>query len=192
MRSQELVHMLAERCPAQGRFVLGIDGPDAAGKTTLAEAVGDLLGPRAVRASIDGFHRPAAVRHAVPYENGFDVERLASGLLRPFRVGAGEVLVRAYDHVADAPREAVSRVAADAVLVLDGVFLGQVQPELDLWVFLEVPPEVTLSRAAARDADFQEVLYRERYLPAQARYRPTVRADVVVDNSDPASPRLVP
>lgn len=190
MRQIELVRLLVELMPATGRSVLGIDGPDAAGKTTLADAVAARLGERALRASVDGFHRPAAQRQVLPYEDSFDTERLAADLLAPFAAGAPQVLVRAYDHLADAPAEVVAPVPADAVLVLDGVFLGRLRRHLTTWVFLDVPPEVTLTRAAVRDAGFSEQRYRERYLPAQARYRPTVEPDLLVDNRDPARPRL--
>jgi uridine kinase len=190
VRRIELLQLLAARC-APGT-VLGIDGPDAAGKTTLADALAAELGVRALRATVDGFHLPAAERHVLPYEDSFDVQRLVSQLLEPFRTGAPSVLVRSWDWVRDAPDPVEAAVPADGVLVLDGVFLGQVRDQLDVWVFLDVPPEVTLARAAVRDLAFSAARYRERYLPAQARYRATVRADLVVDNRDPEQPRLLP
>lgn len=45
---------------------VAIDGPDAAGKTMLADALAGRLagaGRQIVRASIDGFHRPRAERY---------------------------------------------------------------------------------------------------------------------------------
>ena len=45
---------------------VAIDGVDAAGKTTLADALAGVLiqrGRAVIRASIDGFHRPRAERH---------------------------------------------------------------------------------------------------------------------------------
>jgi uridine kinase len=50
--------LLAQR----DRIVVGIDGPDAAGKSTFADSLSDRLGTSTVRASIDGFHHPRAVR----------------------------------------------------------------------------------------------------------------------------------
>ena len=41
---------------------VAVDGPDAAGKTTLADELAAVLearGRTAIRASVDGFHRPA-------------------------------------------------------------------------------------------------------------------------------------
>ena len=92
--------------------------------------------------------------------------------------------------------------AVDAVLLFDGVFL--LRPELaeawDLRIFVVVRPEESLRRALDRDRDLfgsrDEVgrRYRTRYLPGQrlyaARVRPAERADVVVENDDPARPSL--
>lgn len=170
-----LAHEVVRRGLEQDRVVLGIDGPDAAGKTTLADAVAALLPPPVVRASVDDFLRPYDERQALPYDESFDVPALVAAVLEPFVASVGP-----------------------GVLVLDGVFLHR--PELrgflTLSVFLDVPPEETLRRARVRDLDRfgslgeVERRYADRYLPAQARYRPTVRADLVVDNADPHSPVL--
>jgi hypothetical protein len=65
---------------------VAIDGPDAAGKTILADEVAPALaarGGRTIRASIDGFHRPRADRYRRGpdspygyYEDSFDYEGL--------------------------------------------------------------------------------------------------------------------
>ncbi len=49
----------------QGTLRVAIDGIDAAGKTTLADELAELLDRadcQVLRASIDGFHHPASVR----------------------------------------------------------------------------------------------------------------------------------
>jgi uridine kinase len=64
------VHALVRRLAAavdellerQPRVLVGIDGPDAAGKTMLADQLAAALQSNAVRASIDGFHNPISVR----------------------------------------------------------------------------------------------------------------------------------
>ncbi|UOY02771.1 hypothetical protein [Blastococcus sp. PRF04-17] len=91
----------------------------------------------------------------------------------------------------------------EAIVVADGVFLHR--PELcDLWtvsVYLRVSEQESLRRALIRDAPRfgtpAEVArrYRSRYLPGQALYRavadPEGTADVVVDNENPAAPRVL-
>ena len=184
----------------RGRLVLAIDGPDAAGKTTLARALADRL-PAAVLVSIDGWHRPRALRNDY-YRDSFDLEALVGDCLQPFAGGAPRIRTACFDHVADGPVDVRIAVPAEAVLVVEGVFL--LRPELRGWwdvsVYLHVPEIVTLERAVERDrflGDEDEVRgrYEARYLPGQAHYReiadPMGAADVVVDNSDPAQPRVL-
>jgi uridine kinase len=194
---------------------VAVDGPDAAGKTTLADELAEVLGGRGrrvVRASIDGFHRPRAARYRLGpdspegyYLDSFDLEALRASLLEPLGPGGSRVYRSAvFDHRADGPLAELPEVAPDdAVLVLDGVFL--LRPELvddwDLRIVVSVTPEESLSRARVRDAPLVgsaaeiERRYRTRYLPGQRLYdsvaRPTAVADLVVLNDDPARPRLV-
>jgi uridine kinase len=190
------------------RTLVAIDGPDAAGKTTLADSLLGLLSRPVLRASIDAFHRPRAARLARGplspegcYRDTFDLDALVDELLEPFAAGATTVATGVFDHARDLPaRTEATHVPGNAVLVVDGVFL--LRPELrgrwDLAVHLHVPPETTIERALGRDAELmggaEQVLvrYRERYLPAQELYRaeadPSAHADLVVDSSDPAHP----
>lgn len=194
--------------PPGTRTLVAIDGPDAAGKTTLADSLVGLVSRPVLRASIDGFHRPRAARLARGplspegcYRDTFDLRALVDELLDPFAAGAATVATGVFDHARDLPaRTEAMHVASDAVLVVDGVFL--LRPELrsrwSLAVHLHVPPETTIERALGRDADLmggaEQVLvrYRERYLPAQELYRaesdPFAYADLVIDSSDPAHP----
>jgi uridine kinase len=193
---------------------VAIDGPDAAGKTTLADELAEALRPTGrelIRASIDGFHRPRAERYRRGadsprgyYEDSFDHAALRRMLLAPLGPG-GDRRHRCvvFDFRTDAFVDDPGRVAAaDAVLLFDGVFL--LRPELcdawDLTVFVTVEPDESLYRALERDVelfgsrDEVERRYRTRYLPGQAIYldeaRPLDRADAVVVNDDPAAPQL--
>lgn len=210
MTLTELVARAIERrLSAPGsRTLVAIDGPDAAGKTTVADSLVGRLSRPVLRASVDGFHRPRAERLARGalsaegcYRDSFDHAALVSELLDPFAAGAGSVATGVLDHARDLPaRSEATQVPCDAVLVVDGVFL--LRPELrdrwDLAVHLHVPPETTLERALRRDADLmggeEQVLvrYSERYLPAQELYRaeadPFAHAVLVVDATDPQHP----
>jgi uridine kinase len=208
-----LADLIAACHPAHPLRV-AVDGVDAAGKTTLAdELVAPLTerGRTVVRASVDGFHRPRADRYrrgelsaAGYYHDSFDYAALRADLLDPLGPGGtGRYRTATFDLRADQPRaEPYLAAAADAVLVVDGVFL--LRPELgdawDLRIFVDVPFQEALRRALDRDrvlfgsAEAVAERYRRRYLPAQRRYLATVLprrvADVVVDNRDPATPRL--
>jgi len=191
---------------------VAIDGPDAAGKTTLAqELVAPLQarGRQIIRASIDGFHNPARVRHGRGptspegyYYDSFNYAALAESLLAPLGPGGSRRYVsEVFDYRTDAEVQVPTReAAADAVLLFDGVFL--LRPGLaenwDFTVFVDADFEVTLSRAERRDAALfggvEEVRrrYERRYIPGQRLYfaecRPQERATVVVDNNDPRNP----
>ena len=208
--------MLVEQRLMQDTLRVAIDGVDAAGKTTLADELAGLLeqsGVSVLRASIDGFHRPASVRHRRSaeqpahsyYEDSFDYQTLRGLLLDPLGPGGDHIVrTRAFDFRTDLPvEEAPTRIQRGTVLLFDGVFL--LRPELegcwDLSVFVQVDPAVSLQRALKRDvalfgtSDATEQRYRERYLPGQELYLslvyPDHRAEVLIDNNDPTAPRLL-
>ena len=188
---------------------VALDGPDAAGKTTLAEELVSPLrayGRTVIRASIDGFHNPAHVRHARGdtspegyYRDSFDCRALVESLLSPLGPGGSRRYRTAvFDYRTDSEVRAPERVAAaNAVLLFDGVFL--LRPELDAYwdftIFVEASFETTLARALRRDAatfgGVGEVRrrYERRYIPGQRLYfnecLPKERAKVLVDNNDP-------
>jgi uridine kinase len=138
----------------------------ASGKTTFAAALGERVGGR--RMTIDDYHRPPPREY---YPDSFDLGRF---------------------------REAVLAVSDD--VIADGVFLHH--PDLDdLWdvsLFLEVDRETARERGIARDASWMENArerYATRYVPGETRYleevHPAARADVVIDMTDLAQPRLL-
>jgi uridine kinase len=178
---------------------VAVDGIDAAGKTTLADELAVRMGPRAVRASIDGFHRPRAERVRY-FEDSFDLVAFRRELIDPLGpTGSRRYRPSVFDYRLDAPVEERHQIApSDAVLIVDGIFLQR--PELDdcwdLRIFVDVSFEEALRRALARDGEATRHRYETRYFPAQRRYlaecRPRERAHVVFVNEDPADPSLEP
>ena len=193
---------------------VAIDGPDAAGKTILADELAPLIersGRPVVRASVDGFHRPRQERIALGpespegyFRDSFDYPALRATLLDPLGPGGTREFWRlVFDFRTDRPVAAPMETApANAILLFDGVFL--LRPELvDLWdfsVFVAAPFAETRRRAAGRDlAPFgnrDELLHRHavRYVPGQQLYfrlaQPLAKASAVLDNEDPGRPRL--
>jgi uridine kinase len=204
-----------EKFPRNTPVRVAIDGPVAAGKTTLADLLAAALrdgGRTVVRASADGFHRPRAERYRQGelspegcFADSFDLEALRVDLLDPLGpAGNRRYRTAVFDPVADVALSAEPAVApADAVLVFDGVCL--LRPELrsfwDLSVFISVGVGELLRRARHRDTELfgspEEVerRYRLRYLPAQRLYmeneQPLGHAHVIVENDDPTHPLVV-
>jgi uridine kinase len=137
--------------------------------------------------------------------DAFDTAALRDALLLPLGPGGSRWYRRGrFDFHTDRPGHApLEEAAADAVLVVDGIFL--LRPELvahwDYRIFVEVHFAVALERALRRDlalfgsAQAVRVRYQQRYIPGQQLYfaaaRPQERADVIVRNEDPANPDLL-
>jgi uridine kinase len=183
VKRAELIERLADAIDAAGARRVAIDGPDAAGKTTLADELAHALrarGREVTRVSADDFLRPCE-------------ERYRRGELSP--EGYYE---DSFDY--DALRVALAHSAG--IAIVDGIFL--LRPALrDAWdfrVFVSVGFEEVLRRALERDEarfgsrEEVERRYRARYIPGQELYfaaaRPLEAADVVVSNDDPAEPLL--
>jgi uridine kinase len=209
--SRKLSTAIAELSRRHERVVVGIDGPDCAGKTTVADHLAEALRMPTERASVDSFSRPRGQRYERGelsaegyYLDSFDYPALLNECLLPFLGGESGLRTTAHDHAGDTKEaiDARAGVAARAVLVVDGVFL--LRPELrELWtlsVYLRVSPQETLRRAHHRDlalfGSAQEIerRYLGRYLPGQALYRqradPEAIAHILVDNERTDTPRI--
>src|SRR3954452_1894371 len=190
---------------------VAIDGPPAAGKTTLADELALVLrthGHHVIRATIDDFLFPRAQRYRRGeyspegcYFDTHDYHALNRVLLDPLGPEGNRRFQNAvYDHATDtALSPPVTTASAGAVLIFDGVFL--MRPELidrwDLRIFVSTALERTVDRAVIRERQVSsraevERRWRERYLPAQrfyfARVRPADHADIIVHNDEPRQP----
>jgi uridine kinase len=193
---------------------VAIDGVDGSGKTALADELAEPVrraGREVIRASVDGFHNPRAVRYCRGpdspegyFLDSFDYATLKRDLLDPLGpAGDARFRTAAFDYRVDRPVESARRAATrDAVLLFDGVFLScPEQASWDLTIWLDVPFDITVERAVARDsraggdAAITRAKYENRYVPGQRLYlaqcRPRDRADIVVDNSVLDRPRIV-
>ena len=191
---------------------VAVDGPPAAGKTTLADELALLLrtrGREVIRATTESFHLPRAQRYRrgefspeANYHDCFDYDTLRRVLLDPLGPdGDRRYQPAVYDLDTDTALSPPATTApADAVLLLDGVFL--LRPELagwwDLSIFVSAAFEQVLDRARTRDlarlrsTAEVERRFRTRYIPAQKLYfaaaRPADHADIIVHNDEPRRP----
>jgi uridine kinase len=221
MKRSKLIKELAQklsfqRCnyPAQPLRV-AIDGIDAAGKTTLADELEEVLrnqGYPIIRASIDHFHNPRAIRYAFGadspngyFENSFNTQKVIDLLLRPLGPnGSGAYQTGIFDYQSNEETNQQTMIAPKhAILLFDGIFL--MKPELlpywDFKIFLEIEFETCLKRVETRDqhlfghaAEVRE-RYETRYIPGQKIYfetcSPKKMADMIIRNDDPENPIIL-
>jgi uridine kinase len=197
--------------PTERVVRVAIDGVDGSGKTYLADELAQLLaasGRATVRASVDGFHKPQALRYRRGRESpagfffdSYDYDRLKTVLLDPLSPGGScRYRVAIFDHRSDRPIPSPERVAsAGEILLFDGIFLHR--PELigywDFSIFLQVAFSVSIPRCAQRGEGSADPAapQNQRYVQGQELYlatcRPSSLATVVINNDDLASPYFV-
>lgn len=187
-----------------GILRVAINGVDGSGKTRLADELAALLvakGANIIRASIDGFHNPRALRYAKGknspegfYRDSFDYEAFQTQLLKPLSEGGSHFYKTAiFDHISDSKIETPPILAVPpAILLVDGIFLftDELKNYFDLKIFLDLPFEISYARMAARDASSPNpnALENKRYLQGQKLYfaecNPQQQADILIDYSD--------
>ena len=210
----ELVADVAARVPpARGSACVrvGVDGVDGAGKTVFAGELASALaalGRPVVQVSADDWHQVRALRYARGRQSpegfwldSYDYPRLRAEVLGPLGPGGSRrYRARGHDLATDEVLEGSWSLAPpQAVLVLDGLFLQRRELEgcLDFVVWLHAPFAETARRMADRDGSHPDPAHpsMRRYVEAQLTYfalrSPWTRADVVVDNSDVATPRIL-
>jgi len=199
--------------PGSGVRRVAVDGFDGSGKTCFADELGEELagcGVSVVRASVDDFHHPPAVRYrrgrASPegfFRDSYDYDRLLRLLLDPLGAGgSGRFVRRSYDVHSERPVECLTETATPgSVLVFDGIFTHR-EELVGCWdysVWLDVPFAVSIPRGAQRgdgDGDPDPAApANRRYVEGQRRYlaacRPRERATVVIDNEHLDRPRPI-
>lgn len=192
----------------RGRTIVAVDGPTASGKSTFADDLAEALRKRGhdvFRASIDDFLRPRADRYAQGrdsargrYEDAYDYSVFRRVLIEPFGMnGSTGFVTAAWDEHRDRQIEPKWLSGpVDAMLIVDGSYLNR--PELrGLWnasIWLDADAAVRAERMRVRDGIEPGTDRAERYLGAQKLYektKPRDAATIIIDNTDPASPRRI-
>lgn len=209
----ELAESIAELSP--GRLRIAVDGYTAAGKTSLAHELAAALrrrGRPTLRASMDDFKHPWRDARERGYDrtsgqgyyrNAYDFTSALELLLRPMAPeGSGVVALCAHDPLTGVDhRLSTVEAPTGAVLIVDSIFAFR--PEYnDHWdyrIWLDIDPGLSLLRGVKRDEaieghDEASRVHHDRYHQALSIYvseaDPIAKADVIIDNSDFAHPRL--
>ncbi len=194
--------------------MVAVDGVDGAGKTTFADELASALsagGPRQIlRVGLDGFHNVREARYRLGrsspegfWRDSYNLRQFTEYVLVPLSSGMPVFRDRGHDLETDAVLDPVPvPAAADAVVVVDGMFLHreELRGFWDYSLFLDVPFEVAAARMALRDGPGAAPPSavppnRDRYVGGQQRYfaaaDPASRADLVLDNSRSATLRVI-
>ncbi len=197
-------------------LLVGVDGIDGAGKTTLADELVPFLkelGVDVKRASIDGFHNPREYRvrqgNLSPegyYQDSFDYDFLTNNFFGPIKSDKLplELPKAKFDWKSDSEvGEEFVHIEPGTVILFEGVFLfrPQLRDYWDFKIFVDIPFELSLERGLKRDSHLlgggkqTREKYLKRYIPGQKLYfsdcDPISFADLVIDNSSPQSPELL-
>ena len=162
MSLTEIADEIARQASAStGRYLVGVAGPPASGKSTLARKLADAL-PGGALVPMDGFHlddglltaRGHRDRKGAPHT--FDVGGFVS-LLRRLRVEDG-LYAPAFDRDLEVSRGGAIWIGPEAkLIVVEGNWLlypeggwEAVRPALDLCLYLDIPEDELVRRLTDR------------------------------------------
>ncbi|SDE94225.1 AAA domain-containing protein [Celeribacter baekdonensis] len=185
------------RAAAEGRtrLLVAVAGPPGAGKSTLAEALADKIGPEAQVIPMDGFHRDNEwlIQHDLLARKGapdtFDAAAFLS-LIKQFAKGESPRFPL-FDRAGDCTvPEAGALSEATRILLIEGNYLLLDRPiwrDLaafwDMTVFIDVPKAELERRLIARWIDHGLDPDAAR---ARAQSNDLINADTVIAQSAPA------
>lgn len=163
MTPQALADLIRDRAKGHsGRFMVGIAGPPASGKSTLTADLARALGPSAIVVAMDGYHYDDAVldarghrsRKGAPHT--FDTGGLTHTL---GRIRAGEeVAIPVFDRALELSRAGAAVVGhAQRIILVEGNYLllnrapwTDLRALFDLTILITAPESLLVHRLTAR------------------------------------------
>ena len=188
----EFAAEVARRSAGRPRAVVGIDGPGASGKSTLAGLLAARLDGAAV-VQVDDFYLPGALRDTRTGQIGalFDLPRLGEQVVKPAAAGAA-LRYQRYDWDRDELADWIE-VPAGAPVIVEGVYALH-EPFRSAYtssVFCVADRSVRLRRGLERDGEEMRGMWEDEWMPAEDAYavaeRPEEYATVIVDSSTGSS-----
>ena len=150
------------------RIIVGIVGPPAAGKTTIAEKLVQLLGPRSATLGMDGFHLPQRTlvklgkRDRMGAPDTFDVDSFVSLLIQLSGNPGNTALAPGFDREVEEPLPDAIRLGPElSTIVVEGNYLlhdsggwERVAPLIDLSFFVRLEQDIRMTRLVERHIRF--------------------------------------
>lgn len=188
--------------------VIGINGVDAAGKTTFASNLASKLkieGYNVVVINLDDFLNERKVRYKDKNEiksyinHAFNLKRLENEILKPLKENMSvQALVEVLDLEKDKFFTKKYKIEKESIVLVEGVLLLRppIVKYFDLKIFIDITNQEVIRRAVLRDdylfKDKIEERYEQKYIPIQEwykeEYRPCQISDIVIDNEDYNNP----
>ena len=163
MEISALAALLKRKASRKTRFMIGIAGPPASGKSTLAEQLREALGENAVVVPMDGFHFDDAILNARGHRTrkgaphtydvaGFEV------LLKRIQAREPDIAIPVFDRSLELSRNAADIVSKEAKFILvEGNYLllklapwKRLSPLFDFTLYIDVPEEELIRRLKQR------------------------------------------
>ncbi len=163
MEISALAALLKRKASRKTRFMIGIAGPPASGKSTLAEQLREALGENAVVVPMDGFHFDDAILNARGHRTrkgaphtydvaGFEV------LLKRIKAREPDIAIPVFDRSLELSRNAADIVSKEAKFILvEGNYLllklapwKRLSPLFDFTLYIDVPEEELIRRLKQR------------------------------------------
>ena len=170
---------------------IGIDGPGASGKSTLAAGLKEAL-PEAVLVEGDDFYRPEldSKRSEVEVGGLFDLSRLASQVLIPHTEGR-DLHYQRYDWEAGTLGDWATGPSG-APLIVEGIYSTHqmLRDFYDLRIWVTAPRAIRLVWGMERDGEAARRKWVDVWMPAEDRYvaeqMPQDHAHLVLDGNGAA------
>ena len=168
------VHALAQcvvTASAHRNPLIGIDGPGASGKSTLADLLAKELGPCSI-VHVDDFYLPSEDRRNLPADGGssFDLPRLVSQVLDPL-TASRPARYQKYDWDSDT-LSGWEDVPAGVPVIVEGVYsLHTAARDSYTWsIFCTASRELRLMRGLERDGEEARSSWVDEWMPTEDAY----------------------
>jgi pantothenate kinase len=159
-----IARLIKETESTKPRVLVGIVGPPAAGKSTIAEKLVQLLGPKSAVLGMDGFHLPQRTlvklgkRDRMGAPDTFDVDGFVSLLIQLSGNAGGTALAPGFDRETEEPVPEAIRLGPElTTIVVEGNYLlhdsggwERVAPLLDLSFFVRIEQDIRMARLVER------------------------------------------